>query len=176
MVPGDPKFKDIYDVESRQYSNEDKVFLGSASPKFSWTFRNDFTLWKNLTASVSIYSKWGQKQAEEFVATGYLFERENSLEWKYWTPENPTKDYARLGATCVSGGQRIIDGSFIRLESIALEYNVPKQYLSRFHIGGLRLSASVRNVACWTKEFQYDDPEYGTIVPITFNFGIGLTL
>ena len=45
---------------------------------------------------------------------------------KYWTPENPTNDYARLGGSNVaSGGQRIIDKSFIRLESFALEYNVP---------------------------------------------------
>ena len=176
QVPGDPKFKDIYDVESHRYSNEDKVFLGSSSPKFRWTFRNDFTLWKNLTASVSIYSKWGQKQAEEFIATGYGYERGNTYELKYWTPDNPTNNYARLGATNTSGGYRYIDGSFIRLESIALEYNVPKQWLSKFHIGGLRISGSVRNVACWTKEFQYDDPEYGTVVPITFNFGVGLTL
>lgn len=176
QVPGDPKFKDIYDVENHRYSNEDKVFLGSSSPKFRWTFRNDFTLWKNLTASVSIYSKWGQKQSEEFMATGYSYERENTYEWKYWTPDNPTNNYARLGATNTSGGLRIIDGSFIRLENIALEYNVPKQWLSKFHIGGLRISGSIRNVACWTKEYQCNDPEYGNVVPITFNFGIGLTL
>lgn len=176
QVPGDPKFKDIYDVENHRYSNEDKVFLGSSSPKFRWTFRNDFTLWKNLTASVSIYSKWGQKQAEEFIAEGWSHERGNTYEWKYWTPDNPTNNYARLGATNTSGGSRIIDGSFIRLESIALEYNVPKQWLSKFHIGGLRVSGSIRNVACWTKEYQCNDPEYGNVVPVTFNFGIGLTL
>lgn len=176
QVAGDPKFKDVYDVDNHRYSNEDKVFLGSSSPRFRWTFRNDFTLWKNLTASVSIYSKWGQKQAEEFMATGYAYERGNTYEMKYWTPDNPTNDYARLGATNPSGGSRIIDGSFIRLENIALEYSVPKQWLKKFHIGGLRISGSVRNVACWTKNFQYADPEYGNIVPITFNFGIGLTL
>ncbi|WP_299233405.1 TonB-dependent receptor [uncultured Bacteroides sp.] len=176
QVPGDPKFKDIYDVENHRYSNEDKVFLGSTSPKVCWTFRNDFTLWRNLTASVNIYSKWGQKQSEEFMATGYAYERENTYEWKYWTPENPTNNYARLGATNISGGPRIIDGSFIRLESIALEYSVPKKFLSKFNIGGLRISGSVRNVACWTKEYQCNDPEYGNVVPLTFNFGIGLTL
>lgn len=177
QVPGDPKFKDIYDIESRRYSDEDKVFLGSTSPKFTWTFRNDFTLWKDLTLSVNIYSKWGHRGSEEFIQTGVYPERRNVLESKYWTPNNPTNNYARLGATNVAtGGERIIDKSFIRLENIALEYSVPKTFLKKYHINGLRLSCGVRNIACWTKEWQYADPEFGNVVPVTFNFGIGLTL
>lgn len=176
QVPGDPKYKDLYDVDKHRFSNEDKVFLGSTSPKFCWTFRNDFTLWKDLTVSINIYSKWGQKGAEEFMNGGYGAERGNVYETKYWTPDNPTNHYARLGASNISGGQRIIDRSFIRLENIAMEYNFPKKMLNRFNIQGLRISGSVRNVACWTKEFQYADPEFGNVVPVTFNFGIGLTL
>ncbi len=177
QVPGDPKFKDVYDVENRRYSNEDKVFQGSTSPRFRWSFRNDFTFWKNFNVSVNIYSKWGHKGSEEFINSGYQAERQNVYRLKYWTPDNPTNNYARLGASNVaSGGERIIDKSFIRLESIALEYNVPKKYLSKFHIGGLRVSGSVRNVACWTKEWQYNDPEYGSLVPVSFNFGLGVTL
>ena len=130
QVPGDPKFKDIYDVENRRYSNDDKVFLGSTSPRFRWSFRNDFTFWKNFNVSVNIYSKWGQKGSEEFINSGYEAERQNVYKLKYWTPENPTNDYARLGGSNVaSGGQRIIDKSFIRLESIALEYNVLKVFI-----------------------------------------------
>lgn len=176
QVPGDPKFKDVYDVEKRQYSNEDKVFLGSTSPRFRWTLRNDFSLWKDLTVSVNIYSIWGHKGAEEFVNSDLYSERQNVFETRYWTPDNPTNNYARLGATNIAGGTRYIDKSFIRLESIALEYNVPKKILSKFHVAGMRLSGSVRNVACWTKEWQYADPEFGNVVPLTFNFGIGLTL
>ena len=130
-----------------------------------------------VNVSVNIYSKWGQKGSEEFINSGYEAERQNVYKLKYWTPENPTNDYARLGGSNVaSGGQRIIDKSFIRLESIALEYNVPKKFLSKYHLGGLRVSGSVRNVACWTKEWQYNDPEYGSLVPVSFNFGLSLTL
>ena len=177
QVPGDPKFKDIYDIESRRFSNEDKVFLGSTSPRFRWTFRNDFTLWKNLNLSISIYSKWGAKGGEEFINSSYTAERENVYESKYWTPENPTNKFARLGASNIaSGGQRIIDKSFIRLENIAIEYNIPQKNLSKFHLGELRLTGSIRNIACWTKEKMYADPEYGNIVPLSFNFGLSLTL
>lgn len=175
QVPGDPKFQDIYDVENHRFSNEDKVFLGSASPRFTWTFRNEFTLWKNLTASVSFYSKWGQMVSEPYVTTDTANERRNAYELSYWTPDNPTNEYARLGATIVGGGERIIDGSFIRLDNIALEYTFPKHLLTKFNIGGLSVSGSVRNIACWTKEHRIGDPEYGNLVPVSVNFGLGLT-
>lgn len=175
QVPGDPKVQDIYDIENRRYSDEDKVFLGTTSPKFRWSFRNDFSFFKNFNLSMNIYSIWGHKGTEEYLKTGNEPERYNIYEVKYWTPENPTNNYARLGATDrASNTPRIIDKSFIRLESISLEYSVPKKFLSQFNISGLRFTGSIRNVAVWTKEWQYTDPEY-SYVPRTFNFGASLT-
>ena len=173
--PGDPKVKDSYDIDSRRYSDDDKEFLGTTSPKFRWSFRNDFSFLKNFNVAVNIYSVWGHKGSEEYLKTDNEPERYNIYELKYWTPENPTNNYARLGATDrAAGTPRIIDKSFIRLESISLEYNVPAKLLSQFNISGLRFTGSIRNVAVWTKEWQYNDPEYG-YVPRTFNFGASLT-
>lgn len=175
QVPGDPKVKDSYDIESRRYSDEDKEFLGSKSPKFRWSFRNDFTFLKNFNVSMNIYSNWGHKGSEEYLSSNTSAERLNSYQQNYWTPENQTNNYARLGATSkASGAPRIIDKSFIRLESISLEYSVPKQLLSKFNLAGLRFTGSIRNVAVWTKEWQYTDPEY-SYVPRTFNIGASLT-
>lgn len=175
QVPGDPRVKDSYDIESRRYSDDDKEFLGSKSAKFRWSFRNNFTFLKNFNVSMNIYSIWGHKGSEEYLSSNANNERQNSYELKYWTPDNPTNNYARLGATQkASGAPRIIDKSFIRLESISLEYSIPKQLLSKYNIEGLRFTGSVRNVAVWTKEWQYTDPEY-SYVPRTFNLGVSLT-
>ncbi|WP_239060699.1 SusC/RagA family TonB-linked outer membrane protein [Bacteroides sp. 519] len=185
QVPGDPKVLDKYNIDKREYSNEDKEFLGSRSPKFRWSLRNDFTFLKNFTASVNIYSLWGHKEATtSYINTGYEAERFNQYKINYWTPDKPTNKYARLGATNrASGAPLILDRSFIRLESISLEYNVPKKYLSKYRIEGLRLTGSIRNVAVWTKEPWYTDPEYlgnsntayPSYVPRTFSFGASLT-
>ncbi|MDL2323300.1 SusC/RagA family TonB-linked outer membrane protein [Bacteroidales bacterium OttesenSCG-928-A17] len=176
QVPGDPKVLDKYNIEKHEYTNEDKEFLGSRSPKFRWSLRNDFTFLKNFTASMNIYSAWGQKESTTaYLNTGYEAERFNQYKTNYWTPENPTNKYARLGATNrASGAPLILDRSFIRLESISLEYSVPKQFLSKYNIAGLRLTGSVRNVAVWTKEWWYTDPQY-SYVPRTFSFGASLT-
>ena len=177
QVPGDPKAKDNYDVDSRKYSNEDKEFLGQTSPKIRWSLRNDFNIFKDFTASVNIYSYLGHKNAStDYLNTGYMYERANTYVREYWTPENPTNKFARLSSSVAATNvPRIIDRSFIRLESISLAYNVPKKYLSKLDISACRISASVRNVATWTKEWYIWDVETGSIIPRTFSVGVSLT-
>ncbi len=71
VKPGDAKIKDNYDIESHTYTNEDKEFQGQTAPRFRWTFRNDFTLYRDLTLSVNIYSYWGHKATStEFMNNG----------------------------------------------------------------------------------------------------------
>lgn len=181
QIPGDPKVKDSYDIENHRYSDEDKEFLGTKTPKFRWSLRNDFTFLKNFTASINIYSQWGHKATfTDYINNDYTFERENVYVREYWTPDNPTNKFARLGATQkASGAPKIVDRSFIRLESISLSYDVPKNFLSRFDIAGLKFYANVRNVAVWTKEWYDWDPEVNRDspgpLPRTFNFGVNLT-
>ncbi len=39
-----------------------KVFQGTTSPKFTWTLRNDFKIYKNIDVSFfMLYSLWGIK-------------------------------------------------------------------------------------------------------------------
>ena len=98
---------------------------------------------------------------------------------EYWTPENPTNEYGRLnaqGPSGVSSPSMVRDRSFIRLESITLSYNLPKKIISRWGIEKLTLSGSVKNVAVWAKDWDYWDPETGSLAPRTFNLGLKLTL
>lgn len=177
LVPGDPKIQDTYDVESRVYSDDDKEFLGSRSPKFRWSLRNELTFLKNLSVSMNIYSYWGHKaEVTDYLNTGYSFERQNTYVRKYWTPDNPTNKFARLGATAKAAGvPKIVDRSFIRLESISFAYNFPQQLISKFDISALKVYGSIRNVAVWSKEWYDWDPEVSGPMPKTFTVGVGLT-
>ena len=58
--PGDVHLLDVDGNGS--YTNEDKVFQGTKTPRFRWNMRNEFTLFKNLTFSFSMYSYLGHKQ------------------------------------------------------------------------------------------------------------------
>ena len=95
---------------------------------------------------------------------------------KYWTPENPTNEYASLKPTSkVANPVKIIDKSFIRLENISLAYRVPSKWLSKFSISALTLYGSVRNVAVGTKEWERWDPETEGPMPRTFTLGASVT-
>ena len=79
--PGDPKVVNHYTEDDRiledgtripVYNDNDKVYQGTTAPPVYWNLRNDFTLWKDLTLSVSLYSYMGHKSR-----AGYWLNQEN---------------------------------------------------------------------------------------------------
>ncbi len=69
----------------------------------------------------------------------------------------------------------MIDRSFIRLENISLAYNIPMKFLEKYKIQNAKIFTTVRNVATWSKEWEYGDPETGGLAPRTYSLGINLT-
>ena len=177
--PGDAKAKDVNG--DYKITQEDKVFLGQTNPKFRWSMRNDFTLFKNWDISFNIYSSIGQKQA----TTDYLnyFDHQgdysNTYKRDYWTPENQSNKYARLKSTRPSNinPKKIINKDFIRLENISISYKMPQEVSNMVKARDINLYGTVRNVAVWTfdKDWKYWDPETGSLLPRTFTIGVNIT-
>ncbi|QEC51460.1 TonB-linked SusC/RagA family outer membrane protein [Anseongella ginsenosidimutans] len=182
VSPGDFKVVDLNG--DGQFTREDKVFQGFEEPRFKWTIRNEFSLFKNLDVSFMIYSYWGHKTAFNQAKNrdGFL-DRTSSYVFPYWTPENPTNEWARLYSSegASSGFSVYRDRSFIRLDNIALGYNVPHQFLERAKVESLKFFFNIRNVGVWAPNWDYWDPEWDPEVgagptPRTYTFGIDLTL
>ncbi len=184
LRPGDMKIKDA--DGNKYYDNEDKEFIGYKTPRFRWTFRNEFTFLKNWTASFMLYSYWGHKapyqRAKHFEA-GTLT-KTNYFKIPYWTPENPTNDYARLYSDDKNIGANFYrDLSFIRLDNISLNYTVPKDFLKKFNIENMSVYGTVKNVALWAPDWEFNDPEsYNPNSPNdfgntsrTYTLGVNLT-
>src|SRR5690606_24297730 len=130
VVPGD--FKVIDKNGDGKFTNDDKEFMGFEEPRFRWTLRNEFNLFKYFDLSFMIYSYWGHKSAYNQAKNrdGFL-DRTNSHLFPYWTPDNPTNEYARLYSSNGSASFNIYrERSFIRLDNIALAYTVPAQILN----------------------------------------------
>lgn len=171
--PGDFKYLDLN--KDGVMTDDDKVFQKNKTPRFYWTFRNEFTFWKNLSLSFMMYSQWGQYNTFNNAANSANFpDRCSNYVQPYWTPENPINDFARIGSKNI--GNNYINRSFIRLDNITISYNVPSNFLKKYSIQGMRLSMSVRNVAVFAPEWKYWDPETGNPTPRTFNLGINFTL
>lgn len=188
--PGDPKIENSYTADDKKnadgsvtpvYNDNDKQFLGQTAPPINWQLRNDFTFFRNLTLSVNIYSYMGHKSlAGEYLNNDnggslitYNF---NTFSKEYWTPDNPTNDYARLDATTAAGASagKLYNRSFIRLENIAVGYTLPKKWTDKLQLQRVKFYGSVRNVAVWQKNWEYGDPETGGLATRVFSLGLNV--
>ncbi|MEI3796549.1 MULTISPECIES: SusC/RagA family TonB-linked outer membrane protein [unclassified Chitinophaga] len=192
--PGDPKVANNYtadDIKNADgsttavYNNNDKEFLGQTTPPTMWSLRNDFT-YKNFNFSFNIYSYWGNKS----LSTSYLNQdnsvssvtyNANTYEKKYWTPDNPSDFFGRLdarGPSGVAAPNRVFDRSFIRLDNATIGYTMPRKLISRAGIENLKLYVTVRNVAVWKKDknWNYWDIETGDMAPRIYTLGLNVTL
>ncbi|MDB5207466.1 MAG: TonB-dependent receptor [Flavisolibacter sp.] len=185
VKPGDFKIQDV-DGDGK-FSDADRQFLGSRNPKFQWTLRNEFTILKNLDFSFMLYSVWGQMtDFNQAKNNGGFQDRQNSYKLPYWTAENPMNDYARLFSSNGSAGFSVYrKASFIRLNTVAVGYTLPKHLLQKAHIEGLKIYANVTNAGLYAPDWTFWDPEFRNrdddgnistaIPPRYFSLGINLT-
>jgi len=181
VVPGD--FKVVDKNGDGKFTNDDKEFLGFEEPRFRWTLRNEFNLFRNFDVSFMVYSYWGHKTAYNQAKNrdGFL-DRTNSHLFPYWTPENPQNEYARLYSSNGSASFNLYrERSFIRLDNISLAYTIPSSVLDRAKIESLKVYFNVRNVGVYAPEWTYWDPEWDPEVgpgptPRTWSLGLNLSL
>lgn len=191
--PGDPKVwnnpdNDKYDADGNLlevvYNDDDKQFLGETSAPWRWSLRNEFN-YKSFTFSFNIYSVMGFKRASTAYMNNYnsgsaLFHNFNNAEREYWTPENPSNEYARISSIGPNNGaispNKWYNSSFVRLENITLGYTLPKLWVNKIGVDNLRVYGNVRNVFQFGSKWEYGDPETGGYANRMFTLGISATL
>ena len=173
LQPGDFKYKD--QNGDGVMTDADRIFQGYTTPRFRWTLRNEFVFFNNLTLSTMLYSNWGQYGSFNRAANVSNFpDRCTEYVQPYWTPENRINDYARIGSK--NSGTIYKEKSFIRFENITLSYDVPKDLIQRVHVQDMRLSLSIRNVAVFSPNWDFWDPEVSQPSPRTYNVSLNFTL
>ena len=166
----------------------DRQFLGYRTPRYQWTFRNEFNIYKNFDFSFQLYAMWGQINDYNQAKNNAGFQdRQNSYILDYWTAENPTNRAARLYS---SNGQSSFSvyrkTSFIRLNNIALAYTITKAITQKAKIESLKMYFTITNVGFYAPDWEFWDPEYRNrasdgaistaISPRIYQFGINLNL
>lgn len=177
VKPGDYKIQDVND--DKLYSNADRQFQGYTSPRFRWSLRNEFTLFKNFDISFMLYSYIGHEGSFNQMKNqdGFL-DRTSSYITPYWTEENPNNEWARLNSSSGSAGGFDVyrKKSFVRLENISMGYNFPKHIVEKAKISNLRVYGNIRNVGYYAPKWDFWDPESSGPVPRYFTLGIDVTL
>lgn len=196
QIPGDPKVwnNPANDKDGKPYYDDnDKVFQGRRTAPWHMSMRNDFTLFKNLTIGINIYGGFGWKSNAQgaYTATGvdafmndengggFLdFGMVNQTYKKYWTPDHPYKDYARLGAQGPNGinPHYYINCSFIRFDNVSVAYILPKSWIKYLTLSNVKVFANVKNLGTiHSGRWIYGDPENKSFSTRTYNFGLNVT-
>lgn len=111
---------------------------------------------------------------------GSLQGKNNGVKVDYWTPYNPTNDFPRPSFGTNATYQSAIaiqDKSYIRLRTLQLGYNFPKQWINKLGMSKLRVYATATNLLTFTELLSYS-PELSPGAypePQTFVFGANLT-
>lgn len=185
VFPGDFKVEDVN--RDGKYSDADRQFLGSRNPKFQWTLRNEFTFFQNFDFSFMLYSSWGQKTDFNQAKNNQGFpDRQNSYKIPYWTVDNPNNEYARIFSSNGSASYSVYRyASFIRLNTVALGYNFPKNLVQRAKLESLKVYVNVTNAGVYAPDWTFWDPEFRNrdannvistaIPPRYYSMGINVT-
>ncbi len=179
--PGDVRYVDVTGpdgVPDGVITDDDRVILGSALPKWSGGFSNTFSF-MNFDLTIFANAFYGNKifNMSKFRLFSLTTDW-NSLAYvkdRWRAPEldgsgnpiqgtgNPSNTIPRLLKTnenpYVHVHDRFIeDGSFLRIRNITLGYNVPDNWLTRLNIEQIRVYTDVQNYFTFTK-YQGYDPE-----------------
>lgn len=178
IKPGDFKLEDK--DGNYVYNDADKQFIGYRSPRFNWSMRNDFNIFKNFDFSFQLISSWGQ-QAQDNQGKNQPgsvgFGRSSSYVVPYWTPENPLNDYARLNSGLSGTSFNVYrKSSFIRLNTVALAYTLPKDLVSKVKLNSAKVYFNVANAALYAPQWNQWDPQNNGPTPRYFTLGVNVSL
>lgn len=132
VKPGDVKFVD--QNNDGFVNTEDRVIIGKSIPSLTWGLGNELS-YKNLSINFFIDAAHGFSILNNALVETYypVSHRRNRLAeplLNRWTPDNPTNKYpsfvnpAGQGAKAVSD-LTVEDGSYVRLQTVQINYNVP---------------------------------------------------
>ena len=161
---GYPKYKDING--DGIIDDSDRTVIGCGQPLATGGFSNVFRIWD---FDLNFFFQWSYGN-HILNANRLVFEnprRTNlnqfiSVENRY-SATNTTSDIPVAYAEAIDNySSRVIeDGSYLRLKTCSLGYNVPTKLLSKLHIRDARIYVSGENL--WTlTNYSGNDPEVST--------------
>lgn len=167
ILPGDIKFKDLNG--DGQVDDRDLGVIGDPNPVHIGGFNNNFS-YGNFDLNVFFQWSYGNDvlNANRIEFEGGDPTTRNFLNMfasfaDRWTPENQTNKLYRVGGQgpAYYSSRTIEDGSFIRLKTVSLGYNLPSSVMKSLKMKSLRFSLSAQNLITWTK-YSGLDPEVST--------------
>ena len=158
---GDIKYKDLNG--DGRISVSDKTYIGDPNPDFTFGLTNDFA-YKNFTLSVFFQGSYGNDiyNASRIETEGmYDGKNQSTAVLNRWRKPGDVTDIPRAVKSTdnIKASSRWVeDGSYLRLKTLTLAYNVPVDALEKYGIRKIQPYFTAQNL--WTlTNYKGFDPE-----------------
>ena len=158
---GNIKYKDLNG--DGKISVSDKTYIGDPNPNFTFGLTNDFS-YKNFTLSVFLQGSYGNDiyNASRIETEGmYDGKNQSTAVLNRWRKPGDVTDIPRAVKSTdnIKASSRWVeDGSYLRLKTLTLAYNVPVDALERYGIRKIQPYFTAQNL--WTlTNYKGFDPE-----------------
>lgn len=147
----------------------DRTVIGNSTPVHFGGFNNTFT-YKNFDFNIFFQWSFGNEIFNEskLREQGYqpAFNVTEDYYNNYWSETNPTNRYPALGQISITPSSYFVeDGSFLRLKTLGLGYNIAPKALKKSGINAVRISLTANNLITWTN-YSGLDPELSSFNPL----------
>jgi TonB-dependent starch-binding outer membrane protein SusC len=195
-LPGTFKYADTNG--DGKVTEDDKQFLGSPNPKFTYGLNINLS-YKNFDLTVFLYGSYGNKimnYTKWWTDFNGSFKGAKSTDLlnNSWTPERTngtvpmasnSAEYSSISTNKASNDYYLENGSYLRARNIMLAYNLPTATLNRIGFAKARIFVQAVNLFTVTK-YSGLNPELGGSdqangvdlgsYPVPKQYTIGLTL
>ncbi|ATA89268.1 SusC/RagA family TonB-linked outer membrane protein [Capnocytophaga stomatis] len=171
---GDIVYRDV-NGDGNVDSN-DKTFIGDPNPDFTFGLTNDFT-YKNFSLNIFLQGSYGNDiyNASRIEMEGmYDGKNQSTAVLNRWRTPGQVTDIPRAvrGTNNIFASSRWVeDGSYLRVKSVTLSYNVPVQSLEKLGIRKIQPYFTAQNLLTFTN-YKGFDPEVNQFTGNQPIFGI----
>lgn len=163
-APGDIRFKDL--DGNGVIDAADRTYIGNPTPKFTYGFNADFD-WKGLELNLFFQGSEGNDIYQNTIRYDFTYVNRPSSALLRWTGPGTSNSEPRVSLTDPNQNARVSDrfvedGSYLRLKTIQLGYNLPKSWLQKVHFEKMKVYVTAQNMLTFTK-YSGLDPEIGNI-------------
>lgn len=163
--PGDVKYVDLNG--DGQITPEDMTYLGNTFPKYTFGLNGSISY-----KGFELFMQWQGAADVDVRLSGALSEMGNQEGFTHeiyannvWTPEHTDARFPRPVKfdlrNCQSSDRVIFDGSYLRLKTLQLSYNLPVDWTRKFYVQRAKLSVTATNLLTFSALNEWNlDPEF----------------
>lgn len=178
--PGEFIFENVDDSD-KEITLDDRTIIGNPHPDFIFGFTNNFS-YKNFGLQIFLRGSVGGDVINmNFANTQYLVNTNQHVKVKnrWRSPEEPgdgksprLANLSRgiLGASTLNSSM-VEDASFVNIQNVTLDYNIPKRIISKWNLQNIRVFASVQNLHMFTNYSAFN-PEAALEAGSTLSPGV----